>query len=88
LRGADGEKLAHANGDQGGRGEQLRPDLEKEEREWKGGDTGLCGFKDGIDDGHRRDVEGTEREASVEIVWWGQLAVSPLWTEGLSFGIC
>ena len=76
--GVELERIAHANRDQDGCGEQLCAVLEKEEREWKGGDMGLGGFKDGVDDDHCRDVEEAEREVSFEVVRWGQLVISPL----------
>jgi len=39
---------------------------------------GFGGFKDGVDDDHCRDVEEAEREVPFEVVWWGQLVISPL----------
>jgi hypothetical protein len=87
LRRAGRENIAHADGDQGGRGEQLLTDLEKEEREWKGGDIGLCEFNDGVDGDHYGDIEEAEREVPVEVVWWAKLVISSLWAEELYFGI-
>ena len=39
------ERIAHANRDQDGHSEQLRADLGKEEREWKGSDMGFAGLR-------------------------------------------
>jgi hypothetical protein len=48
---------------------------------------GLCGVRGDVDDDHYRGIEEAEREVPVEVVWWGQLAISSLWAEELSFGI-